>query len=309
MAAHSSKDFKASDYWHPKFWPMWVTIGLLRVATLFPYRAQLFMGRLLGKPIRYLSRKRNRIVEINLRRCFPEMTQAERDRIRDECYENFAISLLEMAMCWWWSDHRLKNLVEIRGKQHIDAALQKGQGVILLTGHFASLEIGARLLSLFMPVQAMYRTQKNRLFDSYLYTRRNSYLVDTISRKKTRNLIRGIKNLIPTWYAPDQNFANEKNVFADFMGVKTATITASSRLAQSTGGAMLPYYPERKKDGSGYILWIEPPLENFPSGDDLKDATSINASIEKFVRMHPAQYMWIHKRFKTRPPGKPAMYP
>ena len=217
--------------------------------------------------------------------------------------------MLEMAMCWWWSEKRLKPLVEIRGREHIDAVLQSGRGVILLTGHFTSLEIGGRLFTLSIPLQAMYRTQKNRLFDSYLYTRRNSYLENTISRKNTRQMIKGIKNLIPTWYAPDQNFPNEKNVFVPFMGVQTATISAGSRLAQSSGGAMLPFYPERKEDGSGYIIWIEPPLEDFPSGDDLKDATAINASIEKFVRRNPEQYMWIHKRFKTRPAGEPAIYP
>jgi KDO2-lipid IV(A) lauroyltransferase len=155
----------------------------------------------------------------------------------------------------------------------------------------------------------MYRTQKNRLFDSYLYTRRNSYLAAMVSRKNSRQLIKGIKKLVPTWYAPDQYFPNEKNVFAPFMGVQTATISASSRLAQSSGGAMLPFYPERKRDGSGYIIWIEPPLENFPSGDDVKDATAVNASIEKFVRRDPAQYMWIKKRFKSRPANEPPIYP
>ena len=121
--------------------------------------------------------------------------------------------------------------------------------------------------------------------------------------------IKGIKNLIPTWYAPDQNFGHEKNVFAPFMGVQTATISAGSRLAQSSGAAIIPFYPERKKDGSGYIIWIGPPLKDFPSGDDVKDATAINASIEKSVRLNPDQYMWIHQRFKTRPPGEPPIYP
>ena len=309
MASHSSEEFKASDYWHPKFWPMWISFGLLRVVTLFPYRMQLFMGRILGKLIKYLSNSRRRVVDINLKLCFPEKSQLERDNIRDGCYQNIGIALLEMAMCWWWPVHRLKPLVEIRGKEHIDAVLQSGRGVILLTGHFTSLEIGARLFTLSMPLQAMYRTQKNRLFDSYLYTRRNSYLENTISRKNTRQMIKGIKNLVPTWYAPDQNFHNEKNVFAPFMGIQTATISAGSRLAQSTGGAMLPFYPERKKDGSGSIIWIEAPLKNFPSGDDLMDATAINASIEKFVRLNPEQYLWNQKRFKTRPPGEPAIYP
>lgn len=309
MASHISKDFKASDYWHPKFWPLWISFGMLRVATLFPYRAQLSMGRFLGNVLQFLAGSRRRIVNINLQHCFPEKTQAERDKIRNECYHNIGIALLEMAMCWWWSDQRLKPLVEIRGQEHIDEVLQSGRGVILLTGHFTSLEIGGRLFTLSKPLQAMYRTQKNRLFDSYLYTRRNSYLENTISRKNTRQMIKGIKKLVPTWYAPDQNFQNEKNVFAPFMGVQTATISAGSRIAQASGGAMLPFYPERKRDGSGYIIWIEAPLENFPSGDDVKDATEINACIEKFVRLNPEQYMWIHKRFKTRPPGEPEIYP
>ena len=168
--------------------------------------------------------------------------------------------------------------------------------------------VTAMLLALFMPVQVMYRTQKNRLFDSYLYSKRSRYFVNTISRKNTRQLIKGIKNQIPTWYAPDQNFRKERNVFAPFMGVKTATITASSRLAQSSGLVMVPFYPERKRDGTGYILWIGEPLENFPSGDDLEDATRINASIETFVREHPGHYMWIHQRFKTRPRGEPKKF-
>ncbi len=288
---------------------MWITIGLLRLVALFPYRMQMSLGRLIGRIIQSISKSRQRIVDINLALCYPDMPRSERDRIKNACFENVGASLLEMSMCWWWSEDKLRPLVEIRGKEHIDAVLESGRGVILLTGHFTSLEIGGRLLALFMPLQAMYRTQKNRLFDSYLYTRRSSYLVNIISRKNARQLIRGIKNGVPTWYAPDQNFPNERNVFAPFMGVQTATITASSRLAQSSGAAMLPFYPERKKDGSGYILWIEPPLENFPSGDDEKDAIAVNASIEKSARLDPDQYMWIHQRFKTRPPGEPPIYP
>ncbi len=212
-------------------------------------------------------------------------------------------------MCWWWPAEKLRALVQIEGREHLDEVLASGRGVILLTGHFTSLEIGARLLALFMPVQVMYRTQRNPMFDSYLFTRRSSYFVNTVSRKNTRQLIKGLKNRIPTWYAPDQDFRRERNVFAPFMGIATATITASSRLAQSSGAAMLPYYPERKKDGSGYILHIEPPLTDFPSGDDLVDATQINQSIEKYARLFPENYMWIHQRFKTRPPGEAPFYP
>jgi len=239
---------------------------------------------------------------------FPEKSPKEREQIKNECFESIGIALVELAICWWWSEKRLKSLVEIRGLEHLEAVLANGQGAILLTGHFTSLEIGARLFTLNKPLQVMYRTQKNALFDSYLYSKRCGYLENVVSRKSTRQLIKGIKKLIPTWYAPDQNFTNERNIFAPFMGVPAATITASSRLVQAAGCAVLPFYTYRKPDGTGYILTIKPSLQNFPSGDDLTDATAINASIEKFVRSHPEQYMWIQPRFKSRPEGEPSVY-
>ncbi len=296
------------DYIHPKYWPMWLLIGVLRLASLFPYSTQLKMGAYLGRFLQILSSKRQHIVNTNLKLCFPDMPVPERNRIRDESYKNLGISVLEMAMCWWWKPEQLKPLVEVRGLEHIEQCLKDKRGVILLTGHFTSLEICGRLLALYIPFQAMYRAQKNRLFDSFLFSKRSGYLFDLISRKDTRRLIKGIKKLIPTWYAPDQDFGSERNVFAPFFGVQTATISASSRLAKSSGAAMLPYYPERKADGSGYILWIKPPLENFPSGDDVRDASTINASIESFVKQHPNHYMWVHKRFKTRPDGEERLY-
>ncbi|MDH3534657.1 MAG: lipid A biosynthesis lauroyl acyltransferase [Gammaproteobacteria bacterium] len=309
MGKQSSVLFKASDYYSPRFWPMWCIIGLLRLAALLPLRAALAVGHSLGRIIYLITGSRQRIVDTNLARCFPDKSLDERNRIKLACYRNIGISIIEMALCWWWPAAKLESIVEIEGREHLDAVLDSGRGAILLTGHFTSLEIGARLLALFYPVQVMYRTQRNELFDSYLFTKRSSYFVNTVSRKNTRQLIQGLRQKIPTWYAPDQDFRRERNVFAPFMGIATATITASSRLAQSSGAAMLPYYPERKPDGSGYILRIDAPLQDFPSGDDLEDATAINLSIEKYVRLFPENYMWIHQRFKTRPPGDPPFYP
>ena len=269
MGKKSSVAFEPGDYLSPRYWPSWCMLGLLRLSALLPYRAAITLGRGYGRLIGWLLPSRNRIVDTNLARCFPDKPAAERARIKADCFGNLGVSLIEAALCWWWPDEKLRNLVEIRGREHLDAVLDNGRGAILLTGHFTSLEIGARLLALFMPVQVMYRTQGNEMLDSYLYTRRSRYFVNTVSRKKSRKLIRGIRNRIPTWYAPDQDFRRERNVFAPFMGIATATITASSRLAQAAGAAMLPFYPERKADGSGYILHIDAPLEDFPSGDDL----------------------------------------
>jgi KDO2-lipid IV(A) lauroyltransferase len=309
MGEKSSVTFRASNYYSPKYWPTWLILGLLRLIALLPYRAALCAGRLLGRQIYLFSRQRRRIVDINLAHCFPDKSLQERNRIKIDCFHNIGISLVEMAICWWWKDAQLEPLVEIQGREHLDAALESGRGVILLSGHYTSLEIGARSLILIGPVQVMYRTQRNAMFDSFLYTQRSRFFVNVISRKQTRQLIKGIKNQIPTWYAPDQDFNRERNVFSPFMGIATATITATSRLAQSSGAALLPFYPERKKDGTGYILHFDAPLQNFPSGDDFEDACAVNQSIEKYVRLHPENYIWVHRRFKTRPPGEPPFYP
>ncbi len=308
MAATKSTLFKATDYLHPKHWFLWIAFALMRLITVFPYSVHLSAGRFIGRLMQRLAGKREKIVDINLKLCFPQKTIEQRNRIKTTNYENLGISLFELAMCWWWKADRLKPLVEVRGLEHIENCLANKQPVILLSGHFTSLEIGARLLALFLPFQVMYRTQKNSFFDSLLFSKRQDYLVDVISRKNTRRMIKGIRNLLPTWYAPDQDFSRERNVFAPFFNVQTATITASSRLAEAGKAVMLPYYPERKADGSGYILWIKPPLENFPCGDDLQDATAINASIEQFARKNPDQYMWVHQRFKTRPTGEADIY-
>jgi KDO2-lipid IV(A) lauroyltransferase len=308
MGEHSSVLFKANEYYHPRFWLIWLAFGGLRLISMLPYRGAIAVGRQIGRVLLLLTRSRQQVIDTNLARCFPQKSIEERDRIKRQCYQNLGIALVEMAICWWWSDARLRPLVEIRGREHLDAVIASGRGAILLTGHYTSLEIGGRLLTLYMPLQGMYRTQRNLMFDSYLYTRRHSYLVDIVSRKHTRKLLKGIRNKVPTWYAPDQDFKRERNVFAPFMGIATATISASSRLAQAGDAAMLPYYPERKADGSGYVLHIEAPLDNFPSGDDVSDASAINRSIESWVRAFPDNYMWIHQRFKTRPADEDPFY-
>lgn len=303
MSQHVSALFKASDYFKLKFIPMWLMLGLLRCIAFLPYKLQLKAGAAIGTFLKLLAPHKQSVIHTNLKLCFPDKTEQQRLEIYHKNYANLGVSLIEMGLCWWWPKHKLLNLVEIKGLEHVENALKQNKGVLLLTGHFTSLEIGARLLALYMPVQVMYRTQKNQLFDSFLYSKRCSYFVNTISRKSTRLLIKGLKNQVPTWYAPDQDFRYESNVFAPFFNVPTATITATARLAKAGNAAVFSYFPERKADGSGYILHIEPALANFPSDDDMADATAINLSIEKNVRLFPEQYMWIHKRFKTRPEG------
>ncbi|HIO55127.1 MAG TPA: LpxL/LpxP family Kdo(2)-lipid IV(A) lauroyl/palmitoleoyl acyltransferase [Chromatiales bacterium] len=293
---------------HPRYIGPWFTLFVLRLLALLPYSALLGIGRALGRFIVWSGISRAHIMDINLRLCFPDKSDDERAEIRGLSYQNIAISLMETAMCWWWSDRRLRRLVTIEGLEHVHEALKLGKGVILVTGHFTSLEIGGRLFSLYAPLQAMYRTQPNKLFDSFLTMQRERYLTQMIPRQRTRQLLRGLKANLPTWYAPDQNFTRERNVFAPFMGIPAATIVAGARIAKVSGAPMLPFFPQRNEDGSGYTLIIDPPLENFPCGDDLQDATRINQSIEKYLYQYPSQYIWSHKRFKNRPEGEADLY-
>jgi len=308
MSKHVSDLFKASDYFKVKFIPVWLLLGFLKITSFFSYRSQLKIGRTIGWVIKKLTPNKHTIISTNLKLCFPDKSQHERDQLLNKTYANFGISFIELGLCWWWSDEKLLDLVEIKGMEHLELCKKNNKGIILLTGHFSSLEIAGRLFSLFSPMQVMYRTQKNRLFDSYLFTQRSKIFVNTISRKNTRQLIKGIRNKIPTWYAPDQDFSDEQNIFAPFFGIPTATITASARLAKASKAVILPYFSVRKDDGSGYVIHIQKPLENFPTGDELEDATAINRSIENNVRCYPDQYMWLHKRFKTRPEGEKNLY-
>jgi len=309
MSRSHSEPFKASAYLHPRHWLIWMTLGFLRLAVLLPYPWIVRLGRQMGNMFYRLTPKdRRKVVGINLKLCFPEKDLKARAQLERECYHNIGISLMEMGMGWWWPEHKLRKLVELRGMEHLEQALQQGKGAILLTGHYTSLELGARLMALFTPMQVMYRTQSSALFDSFLFTKRDAVFEQTVSRKNTRKLLRGLKQGLTTWYAPDQDFSFEKNIFAPFMGIPAATISASVRLIKLGNAPVLPYYVHRKTDGSGYLLEIAPIQEDFPLDDDIAGATRINALIEAGIRRYPDQYLWIHKRFKSRPDGEANPY-
>lgn len=310
MSRSNSEPFLARRFFHPRYWITWLLLGLLRLITLLPYRWELAIGRSLGRLLRKITpAKRRAVVRINLELCFPELRQAERDALEYQCYLNVGISFIEMGMSWWWSDRRLRRHVEIKGLENLQQALQLGKGAMLLTGHYTSLEMGARLMALFTPMQVMYRTQRNALFDSLLFSKRDSVFEQTVSRKNTRQLLRGMKQGLVTWYAPDQDFSFEKNLFAPFMGIPAATISASVRLIRMSEAPVLPFYAHRKTDDSGFILEIAPIDQSFPVDDEVAGATRINEIIEVGIRRYPDQYLWIHKRFKSRPNHEPSPYP
>lgn len=294
---------------HPRYWPTWLALGLLRLASLLPLRAQMALGRWLGRCMLRLAGRRRAIAETNLRLCFPELGQAERDDLLRRHFESLGMGFAETALSWWGSARRLRRLVRVEGMEHLEAALAGGRGVLIVAGHFTTLEIGARLLALAVPLHPMYRPHNNPLFEQIQGRARSRQSAGAIRRGDIRATVRTLKRNRAVWYAPDQDFGRRQSVFVPFMGQPAATLTATSRLAKMSGAAVVPMTQERLPGGAGYRVILEPPLEGFPSGDDETDGRRLNAVFERWVRRRPADYLWVHRRFKTRPGGEPGPYP
>lgn len=293
----------------PRYWPTWLGLGLLQLSLLLPYPAMLRLGRWLGSLLYYLMPVRRRVVQTNLRLCFAERAEDERKRLARESFISAATALFEGALSWWGSDRRLKALYRIEGLEHLEAARAQGKGVILLGGHYTTLEISGRLLAYHVEgLQPIYKPAKNPLFETVMARSRKRRFDDLVPSADMRTIVRNLKRGKVMWYAPDQDFGRRHSVFAPFFGFPTATLTTTARLARLSGAPVVPYYSERLPGSEGFLVKLLPPLEGFPSGDDMADATLVNQTLEAQIARVPEQYLWLHKRFKTRPRGEPRVY-
>lgn len=302
-----SKDpFPVARYLAPRFWPTWLGLGLLRAITRLPWGLQMALGGFIGNILWLLPLPARRITRINIRTCFPHLSAREQRRLARRSFASLGMGIVEMANSFWAPKKALRNRYVIDGLEHLHAALEDGKGVILLSAHFTTLELGGRLLSLTTPFHVMYRDQKNRLFDAVVLRARQRNFRSAIHRNDVRGLIRRLKDNEIVWYAPDQNFGGKGHVFAPFFGVPAATNPATSRLAGMTGAAVLPFFQVREAGGR-YRLRFLPALA-LGGNDTQHDCETINAVIAQMVREAPEQYLWMHRRFKDRPPGEPPLY-
>lgn len=292
----------------PRFWPVHIGIAFGRLAAQLPFRLQMLLGRVLGSLAFYLMPRRRRIARTNLGLCFPELNKAERRKLLRDHFRSLGIGVIETAMCWWSPSARLQGLAQIEGLEHLRAALAAGRGVILLSAHFTTLEIGGRLLSLQTPFHVLYRPHKNAAFERVMQDARARHFEKAISRDDMRGMLKSLKANMPVWYAPDQNYGAEHSIFVSFFGIPASTITATARLARISGAQVVPFFQERLPGDSGYRLMLYPALDNFPTENETADTQRVNDLIETQVRRMPAQYLWAHRRFKTRPPGATPLY-
>ena len=291
-----------------RYWPTWMGLGLLWCLSRLPYAWQLGSGRLLGRLLRRLGRRREQIAAVNLALCFPDLEKDARDQVIGELFDSIGIGVMEMAMSWWAPDSKLQPLSSIQGLEHLQAALQQGKGVILLSGHFTTLEIGGRLLAQRAPFHVMYREHKNAAFEAVMQAARVRNFEKAIPRGDLRGMLNSLKNNVPVWYAPDQDYGADQSVFVPFFGIPAASITGTTRLARISGAPVVPFFQTRLPGARGYRLTLYPALEHFPGASVEEDTRRINAILEERIREQPGQYLWVHRRFKTRPAGEPGVY-
>lgn len=305
----NTSPYQARYLLNPLHWPMWLGIGVLYLTTLLPYRGILRLGSVSAWLGFYLLPSRRRIIRTNIRLIFPELDEKATRQLVRRCFYSSSVMLFETIWAWWGSDKRIQPLVRYEGLENLRTAEAQGKGVILLGSHFTTLEIQGRLMAYQVNnIFPTYKRAHNSLFELLMTHNRRQINKGLVASSDMRGILKLLKQKQIIWYAPDQDFGIERSVFAPFMGVQTATLTMTARLAKVSGAPVLPLYCERLPGSQGYLLRVAPALANYPSGDDVRDATTLNAAIEHQVRRVPDQYLWGHRRFKTRPRGEKQLY-
>jgi KDO2-lipid IV(A) lauroyltransferase len=285
---------------------MRLVVGLVWLLSWLPFRAISALGWLIGHLIATLPSSRRHIGAVNLKLALPDWTPAARARLLRRHFVAMVQMLLEYGYCWFAPPERLKRLMRIEGLEHLRAL--DGRNVILMAPHFTGLDMAGLRISLETPVVSIYSVQKDPWLDSFFRAKRLRLGTGIIFARQqgTRPTLRALKDGYRLYYLPDQDFGARDSVFVPFFGVPAATIGGLSRMAAVTKAAVLPCYPRREADG--YTLVIEPALENFPTDDVVADATRMNTVVEAQARRQLHQYFWLHKRFKSRPPGEADLY-
>lgn len=293
-------------FYHPKFLPTWLLIGLMKLGAKLPFSVQVMIGKIMGMALYPLLSRFRKIAFINISRCFPNKNKSEVEMLVRQNFEALGISIFEIANAYFATDEKIMSMLSIHNEHYLTQAIENKQSVILLSAHFMPLMLGGRALLLKHHIANIYRPQNNLLFDEVMRERFVSHGATMIKTKDIKSLLKAIKNKLPIWYAPDQDLGADKCIFAPFFGIQTATVSATARLAKNENTVVIPFFFNRTE--SGYSMNFEAPIENYPNADATISATMTNQILEAQILKYPDQYLWIHKRFKTRPEGESDFY-
>lgn len=285
-----------------------LVLALLWLVHFLPLRVIAALGSAVGAAAFWLIPERRAVTRINLEKCFPQMAPRERERLARAHFRAFGRSFVEYGLWWWAPLARIKRVVRVEGLEHLRACL--AGPVIVLTPHFVGLDAAATRMSAEVDGAGIYARQKDRRFAAMLARGRGRFgrQVQVSRQEGVRAALRAMREGRPLYYLPDQDFGARDSIFVPFFGIPAATTPALSRLARLADAKVMPCIVQMLPGGAGYRVRFEPPWEDFPTGDTAADTRRMNAYIESRVLEIPEQYYWMHKRFKTRPPGEPGFY-
>ncbi|WP_312409746.1 Kdo(2)-lipid IV(A) acyltransferase [Pseudescherichia sp.] len=294
---------------HPRYWLTWFGIGMLWLIVQLPYPFLYRLGSGLGRLAMRLMKRRVHVATRNLELCFPDMPPDERHALVVKNFESTGMGLLETGMAWFWSDKRLARWMEVINFEPVYELQRQKRGILLIGVHFLTLELGARMFGMQTPGIGVYRPNDNPVID-WLQTwgrlRSNKSMLD---RKDLKGMVKALKSGEVVWYAPDHDYGPRASVFVPLFAVDQAATTSGTwMLSRLSGAALVPFVPRRKPDGKGYELVMLDPELSPPLDDAETTAAWMNKIVEKCILMAPEQYMWLHRRFKTRPEGVPSRY-
>ncbi|TAK37605.1 MAG: LpxL/LpxP family Kdo(2)-lipid IV(A) lauroyl/palmitoleoyl acyltransferase [Lysobacteraceae bacterium] len=286
----------------PRQWPLWLLLGAIVAMAWLPWAWQRGLGRMLGALLRRAMGDRRHVAARNLALCFPGLDAPAREALLRAHFAALGIGLFEFARAWWGPLGASRRRLRIEGLEHLETARARGRGVILVSGHFTTLEMCGRLLCEHVPLAGMYRPHAQGALEWAVKRGRLRYATAMFGREELRPAIRHLKQGGMLWFAPDQETRRGDSVYVPFFGRPASSLTSTHQLARLSGAAVLAFAHERRADG-GYTLRLSPPFDAFPTDDATADTARVMAAIEAMVRASPAQYLWIHRRFKRQPEG------
>jgi KDO2-lipid IV(A) lauroyltransferase len=290
----------------PKYWLLWLWFGLLWCISRLPYRLFCIIAESIGLLAMKMSSTRLYFAERNVELCFPELSQAQRAVIVRDSFKGAGMALFESGLVWW-PNNSLKKKVEILGLEHIHQAQQAGRNIMLFVPHVTCLEPCFALFSNHVPVNILFRVHDNPLWEYMAGRGRRSYQIRMMPRKKVGEFLNMMNEGIPGLIAADQDMGKKRSLFIPFFGIPAATIPSVASFAEQTDAEVM-FISAYRRHRQGYTVEVHPPLQNFPSADVEADCVITNQLVEDFVRQHPSDYLWQHRRFKTRPEGDKSLY-
>lgn len=293
----------------PRHWLGLLAFLLIKLLGHLPLGIQTRLGLGLGRLLLTIAPSRKKIAQTNFNLCFPQLSSQEKHQLLLENFALTGLALVETAACWFTDLSSRHANTRIKGQEHLDAAIASGKGVILLSFHLTSLEIGGCLLGKHYPITAMYKANKNPLIEDFMRQGRLRHIDKLVEQNDVRGAIKALKNQEILWYATDQNYGAKSTVFVPFFGIQTSTITATSKLAKMTGAVIVPFTQKRSNHQQSYELTLHPAITTIPGDSEQADARVINQFLENYLKQDPTDYMWLHQRFRTRPQGEPPIYP